>query len=291
MKGSGIVGMKLLITGSKGQMGMELINTSPPMHEVYGFDMDMDITDRKAVFSTFKDIKPDAVIHCAAYTDVDGCERNSDKAFLINGTGTRNIAEAARRTGSEMIYLSTDYVFDGSKKAPYLEYDEPAPLSIYGKSKLAGEAVVREILGKYYIVRTTGIYSSYGRNFVETIIASSKKNGRLEVVNDQVCTPTYSLDLANCLYRLLDSKKYGTYHATNNGMCTWYSFSREIFRDLDMDIEVVPVESARLNRDAKRPAFSVLENANLEKLGICHMRDWKAALKDFLDGYHRQDRK
>jgi dTDP-4-dehydrorhamnose reductase len=182
--------------------------------------------------------------------------------------------------------LSTDYVFDGKKETPYVEEDEPGPLSVYGKSKLAGEAAVSEILKKYYIVRTTGIYSGYGRNFVRTIINNSKKGHKIEIVNDQICTPTYSLDLAKCLYSLLDSKRYGIYHATNNGMCTWYSFTMEIFRIMDIDVEVIPIESSRLDRSARRPGYSVLENANLEKWGICHLRNWKAALKDFLKEYY-----
>ena len=224
--------MKILITGSKGQLGIELIDIAPQEHKIFGYDLDMDITDRFAIESRFSKVKPNLVIHCAAFTDVDGCEGFRDKAFLVNGTGTENLAKVARKYDCEFVYISTDYVFNGKKDMPYVEEDIPDPVSIYGKSKLAGEEAVTNILEKFYILRTTGIYSRYGKNFVETIIRASKNCRELEVVDDQVCTPTYSLDVAECIYKLIETGMYGIYHATNDGQCSWYQFTKEIFKIL-----------------------------------------------------------
>lgn len=287
--------MRILITGSRGQLGSELINIAPKKYEVFGFDIDMDITNVKAIEDKFSLVKPDIVIHCAAYTDVDGCEDNVEKAYLVNCLGTENVALVASRYGCEFVYISTDYVFDGEKTSPYIEYDIPNPLSIYGKSKLGGEKVVSQIIDKFYIVRTTGIYSKYGKNFVETIIKNSKDSktkGVLKVVDDQICTPTYSKDLAECIYSLIDTKMYGIYHATNNGQCSWYEFAREIFNILTLNkiyeepVNILPIKSKDLtNRKAKRPAYSVLSNFKLEKRNIFYMREWKDALKDFLEEF------
>jgi len=275
--------MKILITGSKGQLGIELIDIAPQEHKIFGYDLDMDITDRFAIESRFSKVKPDLVIHCAAFTDVDGCEGFRDKAFLVNGTGTENLAKVARKYDCEFVYISTDYVFNGKKDAPYVEEDIPDPVSIYGKSKLAGEEAVTNILEKFYILRTTGIYSRYSKNFVETIIRASKNCRELEVVDDQVCTPTYSLDVAECIYKLIETGMYGIYHATNDGQCSWYQFTKEIFKILGKRVTVIPVKSGRLGGRASRPSYSVLANLKLEKNKIYFMRHWKEALKGFLE--------
>lgn len=275
--------MKILITGSKGQLGIELIDIAPQEHKIFGYDLDMDITDRFAIESKFSKVKPDLVIHCAAFTDVDKCEDRRKKVFLVNSTGTENLAKVARKYDCEFVYISTDYVFNGKKDMPYVEEDIPDPVSIYGKSKLAGEEAVTNILEKFYILRTTGIYSRYGKNFVETIIRASENCREIEVVDDQVCTPTYSLDVAECIYKLIETGMYGIYHATNDGQCSWYQFTKEIFKILGKRVTVVPVKSGRLEGRASRPSYSVLANLKLEKNKIYFMRHWKEALKGFLE--------
>jgi len=275
--------MKILITGSKGQLGIELIDIAPQEHKIFGYDLDMDITDRFAIESKFSKVKPDLVIHCAAFTDVDKCEDRRKKVFLVNSTGTENLAKVARKYDCEFVYISTDYVFNGKKDMPYVEEDIPDPVSIYGKSKLAGEEAVTNILERFYILRTTGIYSRYGKNFVETIIRASENCREIEVVDDQVCTPTYSLDVAECIYKLIETGMYGIYHATNDGQCSWYQFTKEIFKILGKRVTVVPVKSGRLEGRASRPSYSVLANLKLEKNKIYFMRHWKEALKGFLE--------
>lgn len=274
--------MKIIVTGSKGQLGSELASVAPKKYDFFGFDLDMDITDINAIEYNFSRIKPDIVIHCAAYTDVDDCEDNIEKAYLVNSLGTENLALVASNYNCEFVYISTDYVFDGKKNSPYLEYDLPNPLSVYGKSKLGGERAVTEILKKFYILRTTGIYSRFGKNFVETIIKNSRTKRELRVVDDQICTPTYSLDLARCIYKLIETKMYGIYHATNNGQCSWYEFAKEIFSILNTNVPIVPVETGVLCRKADRPKYSVLNNFKLEKRNIYFMRGWKEALREFL---------
>ena len=275
--------MKILITGSKGQLGIELIDIAPQEHKIFGYDLDMDITDRFAIESKFSKVKPDLVIHCAAFTDVDKCEDRRKKVFLVNSTGTENLAKVARKYDCEFVYISTDYVFNGKKDMPYVEEDIPDPVSIYGKSKLAGEEAVTNILERFYILRTTGIYSRYGKNFVETIIRASENCREIEVVDDQVCTPTYSLDVAECIYKLIETGMYGIYHATNDGQCSWYQFTKEIFKILGKRVTVVPVKSGRLEGRASRPSYSVLANLKLEENKIYFMRHWKEALKGFLE--------
>ncbi|MGM0365705.1 MAG: dTDP-4-dehydrorhamnose reductase [Actinomycetota bacterium] len=274
--------MKVLITGSRGQLGSQLIDTAGSGYRVYGYDLDMDITDAAAVKKEFAKVRPDMVIHCAAYTDVDGCEVKKELCYRVNTRGTENLAREAKRHGSDFLFISTDYVFDGKKDTPYLETDLPNPLSVYGDSKYQAEQLIQECLDNYYIVRTTGIYSRFGKNFVDTIINTAGKNSRLDIVDDQVCTPTYSLDLVRCIYALIPAKAYGIYHATNKGQCTWYQFTRQIFNIMGIDVKLMPIGSGKLGRKAKRPSYSVLENRSLEKNNIFFMRDWKEALKDFL---------
>jgi len=274
--------MKILITGSRGQLGSQLICLAGPEHNIYGYDLDMDITDVSVVKEEFSKVKPQMVIHCAAYTDVDGCEERKDLCYQVNTRGTQNLVREAQRHGSDFLFISTDYVFDGEKNTPYLETDQPHPLSIYGDSKYQAEQLVQEYLNNYYIVRTTGIYSRFGKNFVDTIIKTAGKNSCLDIVDDQVCTPTYSLDLAQCIYALIETRLYGIYHATNSGQCTWYQFTRQIFDIMGIKAKVRPIESHKLGRKAQRPAYSVLQNHNLEKNNIFFMRSWEEALQDFL---------
>ncbi len=275
--------MKILVTGSKGQLGAELLYHAPPQHQVFGYDLDMDVTDIKRVEEVFQSVKPDAAIHCAAYTNVDECEDASrEMAMAVNAFGTENMALMAKKYGASLVYISTDYVFDGEKTTPYIEYDKPNPISYYGLSKYYGELAVKEILSDHYILRTTGLYSPYAKNFVQTIISYAQNGSSLTVVDDQICTPTYSLDMAQCVYRVIESGLYGTYHATNAGQCSWHEFASEVFSILGKDVQINAIKTLESNRKAKRPKYSVLANYKLEKRALMHMRTWQEALNDFL---------
>jgi len=279
--------MRILITGSKGQLGSQLLKLAGPQHELFGYDLDMDITRPEQITAEFLKVKPQVVIHCAAYTDVDGCEENIELAYQINTRGTENLAREAKKYGADFLFISSDYVFDGIKKTPYLETDKPNPLSVYGDSKYQAEQLVQQITSQHYIVRTTGVYSIYGKNFVDTVIKAARCSSNLSMVDDQICTPTFSLDLARCIYSLIDSRLYGLYHATNSGQCSWYQFTLQIFDIMKIEVDLNPVKSSKLSRKAKRPAYSVLENANLEKNQICFMRPWQEALEDFLSNHYQ----
>lgn len=274
--------MRVIITGSRGQLGRQLMDMGWDGHKLFGYDLDMDISCIPAVEKEFTKVKPHLVIHCAAYTDVDGCEKKKDWCYRVNTRGTFNLAREAKKHGSDFLLISTDYIFDGKKTAPYVETDQPHPLSVYGDSKYQAEQLLKDYLDNYYIVRTTGIYSRFGRNFVDTIIKCAGQNSCLDVVDDQVCTPTYSQDLARCIYALAGTKKFGIYHATNSGQCTWYQFTRRIFNILGIKVKLKPIESKKLDREALRPSYSVLENRNLENNNIFFMRSWEEAVKDFL---------
>ncbi len=274
--------MNVMITGSKGQLGSQLVELGLPGADIFDYDLDMDITDSSAVKKEFLKVKPGLVIHCAAYTDVDGCEQKKELCYKVNTEGTLKLAKEAKKHDSDFLFLSTDYVFDGTKKIPYVETDRPHPISVYGDSKYKAEKIIRGLLDNYYIVRTTGIYSRFGKNFVDTILKGAETSQKLCIVDDQVCTPTYSLDLARCIKELVSSKRFGIYHATNQGQCTWYHFTKRIFELMGVDTRLMPICSSKLNRKAKRPAYSVLDNHNLEANQIFFMRSWEEALKDFL---------
>ncbi len=275
--------MKILITGSKGQLGSELVDLLSKDNEVYGFDYEeMDITDKNCVIEIISKIVPDIVIHCAAFVDADGCETDIKTAFDVNTIGTGNVVIASKITKSKMIYISSDYVFDGEKNSPYLEYDIPNPISIYGISKYAGEQIVRHYLEKFFIVRTAWLYRRVGKNFVNTIINLAKDKKELRVVNDQVGSPTYVPDLAKAISTLISTDYYGIYHITNSGKVSWYEFTKKILKYADIkDVKVSPISSEELNKPAPRPKYSVLKNLNLEKKKIYKMRNWELALRDY----------
>lgn len=275
--------MKILITGSKGQLGSELVDLLSKDNEVYGFGYEeMDITDKNCVMEIISKIASDIVIHCAAFVDADGCETNIKDAFNVNTIGTGNVVIASKITKSKMVYISSDYVFDGEKNSPYLEYDIPNPISIYGISKYAGEQIVKHYLEKFFIVRTAWLYRRVGKNFVNTIINLAKNKKELKVVNDQVGSPTYVPDLAKAISTLISTDYYGIYHITNSGKVSWYEFTKKILKYADIkDVKVSPISSEELNRPAPRPKYSVLKNLNLEKKKIYKMRNWELALKDY----------
>ncbi len=275
--------MKVLITGSKGQLGSELVELLSKDNEVYGFGhKELDVTDKIRVMKVVSKIVPDLVIHCAALVDADGCETNIKDAFNVNTIGTGNVSIASKITKSKMVYISSDYVFDGEKNSPYLEYDIPNPISIYGISKYAGEQIVRHYLEKFFIVRTAWLYRRVGENFVNTIINLAKDKKELKVVNDQVGSPTYVPDLAKAISTLISTDYYGIYHITNSGKVSWYEFTKKILKYADIkDVKVSPISSEELNKPAPRPKYSVLKNLNLEKKKIYKMRNWELALRDY----------
>ena len=233
--------MKILVTGANGQLGFDVVREIEKQgHEAIGVDiLEMDITDSKAVHDMIKSKMPDAVIHFAAWTAVDAAEDidNREKVYRINVTGTTNIATACKAINCKMMYISTDYVFDGTKDGEYTEDDLPNPINVYGKTKYEGEVYVQEILEKYYIVRISWVFGENGNNFVDTMLRLSKERESLSVINDQVGSPTYTKDLARLLVDMLKTDKYGIYHATNEGDCTWYEFAREIFKIANIDVK------------------------------------------------------
>jgi dTDP-4-dehydrorhamnose reductase len=288
--------MKILITGAKGQLGTQIIKMLESKNselgpidaaynkaEIIGAGSEvLDITNITAVRQYISELKPDIVINCAAYTNVDACETNIDLAFKINAIGPRNLAIASEEIGAKLIHLSTDYVFSGIGTVPYREYDLVNPQSVYGSTKNAGDKFVKNFSSKYFIVRTAWVYGYYGNNFVKTIIKAAKEKGHLDVVDDQRGNPTNAEDLAYHLLKLALTEEYGIYHCTGTGECSWYDFACKIVEYSNIDCTVSPITSEKINRPAKRPAFSSLDNMMLRCTVGDEMRDWEKALKVFI---------
>ncbi|NUU60997.1 dTDP-4-dehydrorhamnose reductase [Paenibacillus agri] len=282
--------MKVLVTGAAGQLGQDVVLLlQKEGHEVFGCDRkEMDITDLEQTVKVLGDFNPDAVIHCAAYTAVDAAESDVDGAYLINATGSRNVALASEKAGAKLVYISTDYVFEGLGSEPYHEYDNTAPRSIYGKSKRAGENLVQSLSSKYFIVRTAWVYGKYGKNFVKTMLKFGQEKPLLKVVDDQKGSPTYTVDLASFVLELIQTEKYGVYHATNSGSCTWYEFTGAIFEDahdilgLDFTAKLEPCTTEEFPLPAPRPHNSVLEHLSIRTNGFEDIRHWREGLRDFL---------
>lgn len=275
---------KILVTGAEGQLGSDLVM----ILKVSGYDVlgmgksELNITNEEKVYNTISQIKPNIIIHCAAYTQVDKAEAEPDYAYLINGIGTRNITLAAERIGAKLVYVSTDYVFDGSETMPYHEFSPVSPVNVYGSSKLAGEMYVRDFHSQFFIVRTSWVYGVNGKNFVKTMLQLSKEKEQLKVVNDQVGSPTYTVDLCKCIMQLMESDKYGIYHVSNSGSCSWFEFAREIFRQTQNKIKLEPCATEEFPRPAKRPKYSVLDHMGLRINGFEPMPDWEDGLARFL---------
>ncbi|WP_312420439.1 dTDP-4-dehydrorhamnose reductase [Anaerospora hongkongensis] len=275
--------MKVAVTGANGQLGKEIARQGAK-HELILTDYDtLDVTDYSAVTAFMKTVRPDAVIHCAAYTNVDGAEADYDGAFRINAVGTQNLAAGCLETAARLVYVSTDYVFDGQTRQPYREFDSVNPQNVYGLTKQHGEEIVRQLLGRHYIVRTAWLYGE-GSNFTRTMLNLAAKNSTLKVVNDQIGTPTSTVDLARAIYALLATDAYGTYHGTCQGQCSWYDFACEIFRQAGKQVKVLPVTTDEFPRPAKRPAYSVLDNYMLRMTIGDPMRNWQNALADYISG-------
>ncbi|MEY8752377.1 dTDP-4-dehydrorhamnose reductase [Alkalicoccobacillus gibsonii] len=275
---------KVLITGAGGQLGIDLVNhfKNSGFH-VYGLNREeLDFTNQDKVKEIFAKIKPDLVIHSGAYTAVDQAEVEVEKAYLVNGIGTRNIAVEANNYKSKLVYVSTDYVFNGKSNVPVNEFTNVDPIGIYGQSKLAGENFVRTFSDKFFIVRTSWVFGLHGNNFVKTMITLGKERAELGVVNDQFGCPTYSVDLAEIIHQLVETEKFGVYHASNSGSCSWFEFAEEIFNICGIDVKVNPINSEDFPRPAKRPEYSVFDHMGLRLNHFRTPRHWKEALYSFL---------
>ena len=276
--------MKVLIIGSEGMLGHDLVDTLSAENEISTTTIDtLDITDINKTIKTVKEINPDVVVHAAAFTNVDGSESNQDLAYKVNVLGTRNVAVACSEADSALVYICTDYVFDGTKGSPYYEYDQTNPLSVYGKTKHLGEVYIRDILNKFYIVRTAWLYGFHGPNFVTTMLNLAKTNDTISVVSDQIGSPTYTVDLANAIASLIKKPAYGIYHVTNSEHCSWYEYAQEIFDIAGIDIELKPVTTEEFGSPAPRPKYSVLENYNWKMEGFQEIRSYKEALRAYMD--------
>lgn len=278
--------MRVLVTGVKGQLGYDVVNEMLKRGiEPVGVDVEeMDITDKAACDKVITEANVDAVIHCAAYTAVDAAEDNVEICMKVNAEGTRNIAEVCRKLDIKMMYISTDYVFDGQGERPWEPDDERHPLNVYGQSKYEGELAVEELVEKFFTVRIAWVFGVNGKNFIKTMLRIGKERGAATVVCDQIGSPTYTYDLARLLVDMIQTDKYGRYHATNEGLCSWYEFACEIFRAAGMDeVKVTPVTSAEYPASrAKRPMNSRISKEKLSDNGFERLPDWKDAVARYL---------
>ena len=274
----------ILVTGSTGQLGSDVVKEllkrgystlSPNRSE-------LNLCSEDNIRHYILNSNCEAIVHCAAYTQVDKAEDEKDLCIKINATATKHIAKCAKILDIPMIYISTDYVFDGTKDGKYTENDETNPINIYGESKLAGEKYVQEILDKYYIVRTSWVFNINGKNFIETMLRLSKANNQLSIVNDQIGSPTYTKDLSRLLVDMLETSKYGLYHATNEGYCSWYEFANTIFKLANINIDIKAINSNEYASRAKRPMNSKLSKDKLIEYGFKPLPHWEDALKDYL---------
>lgn len=277
--------MRVLVTGVKGQLGHDVVKECEKRGiEAVGVDVEeMDITDAQAVDRVITDAKVDAVIHCAAYTAVDAAEDNVEICRRVNADGTEYIAKVCKKLDIKMIYISTDYVFDGEGERPWEPDDERHPLNVYGQTKYEGELAVEQNLEKYFIVRIAWVFGVNGKNFIKTMLRLGEERGAVSVVNDQIGSPTYTEDLAVLLVDMVQTEKYGRYHATNEGLCSWYEFACEIFRQAGMDqVKVTPVDSNAFPAKAKRPHNSRMSKDKLEANGFHRLPAWQDALGRYL---------
>lgn len=277
--------MKVLVTGVKGQLGYDVANELEKRgHEAVGTDVEeMDITDSAKVREVLTEENPDAVIHCAAYTAVDAAEENVELCRRINAEGTENIARVCSELNCKLLYVSTDYVFNGEGERPWEPDDEREPLNVYGQTKCEGELAVEKYVEKLFIVRIAWVFGVNGKNFIKTMLRLGKDHDELTVVADQIGSPTYTYDLSRLLVDMIESDKYGRYHATNEGLCSWYEFAVEIFRQAGMDVHVRPVTSEEYPAKAKRPHNSRMDKRKLEENGFERLPEWKDALSRYLN--------
>lgn len=273
--------MKVLVTGSSGQLGSSVCFELKKRNiEYLGTTSSMlDITNNDLVIDFLTNYKPNIVIHCAAYTKVDYAEKEPQKAFLVNEIGTKNIASACRKIGAKLLYISTDYVFSGTGTNFYKVDDMPSPINVYGKSKLAGEQAVKNMLDNYWIVRTSWVCSANGNNFIKTMLRLADTHSSIKVVSDQIGSPTFTYDLSRLLCDMVVSDKYGLYHATNEGVCSWAEFAETIFKLAGKNVNVEKITSEQYNSIANRPKNSRLDKSILAVSGFSKLPDWKDSLK------------
>ncbi len=276
--------MKILVTGVKGQLGYDVVREGESRGlEMFGTDVDnMDITDAGQVKQVIEAYKPDAVIHCAAYTAVDAAEDNQELCRKINVDGTRNIAEVCKSMDIPMMYFSTDYIFNGQGENFWKEDDEKQPLNVYGQTKYEGELAVQELIQKYFILRISWVFGVNGNNFIKTMLRLGKERGAVGVVSDQIGSPTYTYDLAKLVVDMIQTDKYGAYHVTNDGICSWYEFACEIFKQAGLDVKVTPLTTAEYPAKAARPFNSRMSKDKLINAGFDMLPGWQDALDRYL---------
>lgn len=282
--------MKVLVIGADGQLGTDLCSVIKKEELIPLTQNEIEITDMSSVRRSFTQYQPQIVINTAAFIRVDDCESELDTAYSVNAMGARNVAVQCENINAKLVHISTDYVFGGESEKqniPYIEFDDPVPLSIYGKSKLAGENMVRSLCRKHMIVRSSGLFGvagacGKGGNFVETMIRLGKEKNELKVVDDQIFSPTFTADLAEKIVEIMDTEYYGIFHITNSGNCSWYVFTREILRLTGIDTPVLPIKTDQYPQKALRPSYSVLDNYQCKLQGIKTLRDWHEAIKDYL---------
>lgn len=281
--------MRIVVTGARGMLGTDLVCIlEENEHEVFATDVEeLDITQFERVKKIVTDIHPDAVINCAAYTNVDKAELEPEKAFRINGIGVQNLVLVCKALDIDLCHISTDYVFDGAKQTPYTTDDSPNPVNVYGDSKLAGENYIRSVWTKFYILRTSWLYGKYGKNFVRTVLNLAEKQDELKVVDDQVGSPTWTITLSKVIARIVQTQRYGIYHVTDstqNGI-SWYEFAKEIVMLSGFGMRVIPIKTEDFSLPAKRPKNSVLDLSALKLVLSADLPHWKKSLEDFLSDY------
>ncbi len=275
--------MKVLIAGAKGMLAKAFKKMSPQDWDVLAVDKDvLDITDKVSVQKITESFRPKLIINCAAFTQVDDCEAEKAQAFLVNGTGPGNLADAARQVGAFLIHFSTDYVFDGSSNTPYREDDPIQPINVYGASKWEGESQVRNRLDDHLIIRTQWLYGDGGKHFVGTVLHLAKNNPTLKMVQDQVGSPTWTEDLCQATLALYNQGAVGTFHLSNQGHCSWYAFALKIIGEAGLSAKIVPCSSAEFPRAARRPAYSVLSTEKAKQQFNISLPSWEAGLKQFI---------
>lgn len=276
--------MKVLVTGVKGQLGYDVVKDLEKRgHQPIGIDRDeMDLMDNEAIRTFIMNLKPEAIIHCAAYTAVDKAEEEVETCYQINAESVKVISECAKELDVKLIYISTDYVFDGTKEGEYVETDLPNPINVYGASKLKGEQYVQILLEKYYIVRISWVFGVNGNNFIKTMRRLGSERDELNIINDQVGSPTYTADLAPLLVDMMETDKYGIYHVTNEETCSWYEFANEIFKQSRIEVKTNPITTDQYPTAAKRPMNSRMSKAKLKANGFNLLPTWQQALAHYL---------
>ena len=277
--------MKILVTGIKGQLGYDVVKALKLRgHQPIGVDREeMDLMNDNMIQDFIMNLKPEAIIHCAAYTAVDQAEEEVEICYQINAEAVRVIAECAKALDIVMIYISTDYVFDGTKESEYVETDTPNPINVYGASKLKGEQYVQQLLKKFYIVRISWVFGINGKNFIKTMQRLGKEQNQLNIIHDQFGSPTYTADLAPLLVDMIETNQYGIYHVTNEGYCSWYEFATEIFKQSQLDVTLHPITTDQYKTKAKRPLNSKMSKQKLSDYGFHRLPTWQEALKNYLN--------